>query len=586
MAVTKGFVTVTVLLFLVLVTELSYGQGPRFVTTQCGQAVPITNADQEHIMVNVTFSQPRPNGAACSWVISAGNSTMSNQVMLTGRANRNALSCDKSAFSISENNPPNGALNPLTLECMDKIVNPNLTEYRPVIGQPGFSMVVTLNTTSALSGNFIFMHVFPFVWTDDACPRNERKVVVAHPGSKNTSETLRPGDSSTLLSRFPDNAVCRWEFRSPDEGMVNLQLRTLGSDSSSSQKCGGGDHFVVSDMNNTSGPIIVPLCKNPGVNFDYISTTGSVRVNMVSDSSGGAYQSFYFKYWSIPSCPYAPLTFNAYFREKYRFKGSSFSDQGAGQVQQCRWRITTRTNIVIKLYQLEAQEFQPNCDDNKDYLLVNTQKVSICNSSVFPVWSEDKTMDIIFHTRTELLRRSFLLRFTAVLKSPCQGHPQRRTVVGSKYGGEFVTLMPIPLGDIRNGLVCQWIFTAKEDENTIQVAVDWAARGSEDRGVPFSKESCSFSGFHVYNGDTDNSSTKITPTCSKNKSTIIYTSASRSMLFVYRREPGMAEPGFPMKVNQVRVISTGASIGKDVMFRVWRTVLVGVFAVVLLDLIG
>ncbi|KAL8586991.1 hypothetical protein ACOMHN_062402 [Nucella lapillus] len=557
----------------------------RFVSKACGQAVPITNPDHEHLAVNATFSQPQASGAVCRWLVPAGNSTMSSQVVLTGAANLAALACDKNAFSVSEKNPADNTVNPLTLECLDKAVNPNLTHYKPLMGQPGFSLEVTLNTSSPLSENFLFMHVFPFVWTEDRCPRQERKIIMAVPGTKDNSQRLSPA-SSPMLSRYPDHLVCRWEFRAPDEGVVNLQLRTFGYNSDRSKSCGGGDHFMVSDLNNTSGPVIVPLCQNPGVFFDYTSMTGSVRVNMVSGSSGGAYQSFYFNYWSVPSCPVNALVISARVGEKHRLKGSSFSQQGAGREERCQWKIATRPNSVIKLYQLEAQDFQPGCDHNKNYLTVNARKVSICNSSQFPVWSENKTMDLTFQTSTELRRRSFLLRFAAVYKSPCQGFPERKTVEGSKYRGEYVRLMPIPHGDFRNGLVCQWIFSAKEEENPVRVSVKWAAPNASSaekgEGVPFDKEACSFARFHAYDGETAISSAKITPTCSADKSTIIFTtSSSRRMLFVYRRESSGSDPGFPLEVNQVRATSGGAGVGKEAWFvLVWRTMVAGLFAVV------
>ncbi|XP_076445593.1 uncharacterized protein LOC143283294 [Babylonia areolata] len=584
MAIRKVCTTVTVLLiFMTAFPECFYCTNISHVTTTCGDQVAIKTPDQGYLIVNLTFNQSQPDGAACSWLIAAGNSTMSNQVVLTGIANASTLSCDKNVFSVSEKNPADGTLNPITLECMDKLFNPDLTIYNPVVGYPGFSILVSLNTTSALTENFLFMRIMAFVWTDEVCPRTERRIVIAQPGSEYSSERLSPAG---LLSRFPDNMVCKWEFRSPDEGVVNLELKTSWYDSDSSHECRGGDHFVVMDgnVNSTAGPTIIPLCKDPGVHFTHSSTTGSILVNLVSDSSGGAYQSFYFKYWSVQSCPSILMPMLARVGEKYRFKGSSFSLQGAGQEQRCQWRIYTGRIRVIKLYQLEAAQFQQDCDESKDYLLVNGHKVSICNGNAFPVWSENTTMYIAFHSNTEQVRRSFLLHFTAVYKSACQGFPVRKTVVGSKYVADRVVMKSIPLGDIENGLVCQWIFTAKDKGNGIIVSVDWAEDSS--RGVPFDKDSCSFPNFHVYNGDSADNSSEITPTCSADNSTISYTSTARDLRFVYQRQSGVAESGFVMKLNQVREVSNDGGAVKSASLLCWGAALVGLFVFVLFDLTG
>ena len=117
----------------------------------------------------------------------------------------------------------------------------------------------------------------------------------------------------------------------------------------------------------------------------------------------------------------------------------------------------------------------------------------------------------------------------------------------------------------------------------IRVKVEWAAPGSDndDDGVNFNRDTCSYAHFHAYDGNSINSSTEITPTCTADKSTIIYISVSREMLFVYSRDASQPESGFKMDVNQIADPAVSGGVGNWELFTAWRVLLPGLVALLI-----
>ena len=436
------------------------------LNTYCGQDIVIpTDGGYDQITVNLAFNQFMQSGATCSWEIPVQNISISNQVILTLPSS----SCDPSVFKVWEQDPANSVQNPLTVECTGSF------GYRPVISQPGFSLRILLNTSLPLSQSITLFHIVPKVWTDDICPRNTPKVIVAPQGSEDEKETLDP--TSTLISSLPHNMVCQWVIRSSDEGVVKLQL--ISSVDTSEMVC--FDHFLLSDEESSSNPVSVPLCSRERIPFGYTSTTGSVYITSLSGNSGISPR-WYIYFWSVDACPQTPLGLEADKDKVEVLKGSSFSSLEGGQDKQCAWNITSHESQVIKLMQLDAAEFQQDCNNNStsDYLILNGEKVGMCDSNKFPIWSETNFMEISFHTNTQAARRSFLLRYTAMYKTPCQGHPERKTITGLRWIGQYVRLRPILAGDEDNGHVCQWLYTARDDgKNPFNPSTNGNKRESE-----------------------------------------------------------------------------------------------------------
>ena len=112
-------------------------------------------------------------------------------------------------------------------------------------------------------------------------------------------------------------------------------------------------------------------------------------------------------------------------------------------------------------------------------------------------------------------------------------------------------------------------------DKVVQVKVNWALPGSIDEGVQFDRNTCTYSNIHAYNGNISSSSEEITPTCTEDKSAIVYTSVSREMLFVYTKDSDQSHSALSMGVSQIAT-SGGVSIWQSVI--TWKASLPGLVA--------
>ncbi|KAK7107811.1 uncharacterized protein [Littorina saxatilis] len=564
------------------------------LVTPCGHNVTIPQGENAtELLVNATFDNPQPLGASCSWVIPSPNSSASNQILLNVDELA-SLACGTNAFSLFEWDP-RSSLNdhhrhPLTLYCFSTWPQ----DYQGVVSRPGFSILVSLNTTSALPEEFsVFFRLLTTSFAD-LCPETGRKVIDVPPGVFEQHENSLNLNHPSLVGRIPDYMTCRWEFRSRFGEAVVLRLKTyFGPNPPGPGVCPGNDTLLISDEENSDSTITIPYCKDPGVDYVYTGVTGKVFVTLQTDDTGGAYPDFYIYYWILDSCPTFSNLQSVLGQEEV-IKGISNGVPMVGQNTSCYWVIESLSlsNSVVKLTRLQVDDqFQQNCDVSQDYLLINGKRnISLCSNSsnkgLFPIWSKSWRLEVTFHSQPTSSSRSFLLYYTGVRSGQCQGHPQFEW---ARDHVKNVALHPVQAEDTSEGSVCQWLFEAVTTGYVVQVELTRATSDTDPVGVEFNEDTCIYDSFSIYSGDTANDQTKINATCAKTPqrgSLIRYTSSSRNMLFVHHRDPHVPESGFVMEVRQIRDPATngGSAPGNKMTLRGMQSVML--FFCFVLDFLG
>ena len=268
-----------------------------------------------------------------------------------------------------------------------------------------------------------------------------------------------PGDGL----RIPNLVECTWIFRAPDpQGVINVQISNHNSDIQKvwcSNNLSNKRLSVWDTSYSEAGNYIsMDLCPDP-VNVTYQSFGNQLSIVLSLVSYGGA-APLSIQYSSMGPEVHCPVQSPREITVARNPLGNSNFIMGMnrvgdhGQPQTCTWKLVAPDGMVIRFNHLYSKDY--NSSAGSDTLQFDSgDTISMRDTDTFPVWSDNSTSLVQFHTHPGSRGKRFVIGYMAVPKDQCQGHP---VWLDTPWEERKVAVPGMYPNDTSGNSDCRWIF--------------------------------------------------------------------------------------------------------------------------------